>query len=334
VAVLSIRKYLTEYRTDNTNPLLVVCRLLIQGIIESALPYDREEYREFRTTLESLASVLGTARDGGQLLAAAEAVCEALENYNRGAQGVQAAQTVELRCMIEMLARTLTALAEAGGQSVQVLQTIRTQVENARQLDDIRVLRARLGDSLKVISDEARRQREWNISIMERAEEAAAAASSLRQSADADRITEFPSVRKAEKEIAARISTDSRCYAAVFVVQRLENINLRYGYSVGDQLLEAVGRYLISKLAPSDRIFRWRGPTFMMLLDREHPADTVRAEVGRFASGRQEHTLEIEGRPQKLAVSCASSVIKLADCQLATQACQQIDRFVAEHSEK
>ena len=334
MAVLSIRKYLTGYGTESTNPLLTVCTLLLEGIIRSALPYDREEYSEFRATLEGLTSVIEHSQDGDQLVAAGEQVCEALGSYNRGVQRMQAAQTVELRCMIEMLGKALAGLAEAGGQSVQALQNIRAQVENARQLDDIRVLRARLGDSLKAISEEAKLQRERNAKTLHKAEEAAMAAASHPPNLEIDRVSGLPNGRKAEKEISTHLSSDSRFFAAVFVVERLESINLRYGYSTGDHLLEAFSRHLLSNLTPKDQIYRWRGPSFLVLLERSSAVPIVRAEVGRFASGRQEHTLEIDGRPIKLPITCAWSVIPLAGCEMASQACQQIDRFVAEHWEK
>ena len=86
--------------TDSTNPLVQVCILLVEGMARSALPFDRDEYAEFRGTLQDLSSSLMTTSDPETLLGVAEAATDALERYNRGAQRVQAAQTVELRCMI------------------------------------------------------------------------------------------------------------------------------------------------------------------------------------------------------------------------------------------
>ncbi len=332
MAVLSIRKYLNDYGTESTNPLLQVCELLLEGIARSALAYDREEYGEFRATLQRLSSTLETAQESDELLAAGEAVNYALETYNRGALRTQAAQTVELRCMIEMLSQTLVSLAEAGGQSVQTLQCIRNQVENARQLDDIRLLRARLGDSLKAISDEARKQRERNTELLRHAEDAAELASGHHETPDLDQISGLPSARRAEKEIAGRLGSGSRYYAAVFVVERVESINLRYGYVAGDQLLQAFGRHLISKLSPGDTVFRWRGPTFVVLIDRAAPVDAVRAELARFASIRQEHTMEVDGNPVKLPLGCAWTIVPLATCQVSSEVSHQIDAFVAERS--
>jgi GGDEF domain-containing protein len=332
VAVLSIRKYLNAYGTDNTNPFLRVCTLLLEGIAKSALAYDREEYAEFRQTLQNLAETLNTTQDPDELLTVSGAACQALECYNRGAQRMQAAQTVELRCMIEMLSQTLVSLAQASGQSVHTLQSIRNQVESARQLDDIRILRARLGDSLKAISDEAKRQREQGVMILRRAREAAECATGREDDAT-DHVSGLPIAEKAENRIAARMGADSRHYAAVFVVDRVKSVNLRYGRTAGDQVLQAYCRFLESKLTPTDELYRWRGPSFLILLERSSSPDAVRAELTRLASAPQEHVMETEGGPVKIPLGCAWTFVRLAACQIPAQVCQQIDRFVGEHGD-
>jgi GGDEF domain-containing protein len=334
VAVLSIRKYLSEYCTESTNPLLRVCTLLLEGIARHALAFDREEYREFREALQRMASALETTQSPDDLRAIAEAGCEAMANYNREAQRVQGAQTVELRCMIEMLSQTLVELAEAGGQSVQALQSIQKQIEGATHLDDIRLLRARLGDSLKSISDEANRQGLRNAELLRQAKEAVRIAAGARRDADVDRVSGLPSVEKAQYQISARLGTDTGYFAAVFVVERVDSVNLRYGVAAGDRLLQVFSRHLASKLSPKDEVFRWRGPAFVALLKRTESAGGVRAELARFASDRHEQLLEVDGSPIKVALGCAWTLLRLAECKIADEACRQIDRFIAECGEK
>jgi GGDEF domain-containing protein len=334
VTVLSIRKYLTDCGTESTNPYLQVCTMLLKGIARTALAWDRVEYAEFCATLEGLASTLETSQEADELLAVASGVKDALENYNRGAQNVHAAQTVELRCMIEMLSQTLVALAQAGTQSIQRLQSIRSQVETARQLDDIRLLRARLGDTLKAISDEARMQRELSTEMLRHAQEAASVALGHRADPDTDRVSGLPSPEKAEAEIAAKAGPGSPYFAVVFVVERVNTLNLNYGYSAGDQLLHAFGQHLKDNLARNNNIFRWRGPAIMAMLQRSCAIDKVKEEVTHFAARRPEHVMQIGGRTVKLPMTCSWSIVELAKCELAGKACQEIDHFVAEHWEK
>jgi hypothetical protein len=67
------------------------------------------------------------------------------------------------------------------------------------------------------------------------------------------------------------------------------------------------------------------------LLDRSCPTEGVRVEISRFASVRQELTIQLDGKPQRIPTTCAWAIVPLAACQLPADAIQQIDRFVAEH---
>jgi GGDEF domain-containing protein len=170
--------------------------------------------------------------------------------------------------------------------------------------------------------------------MLRRAEEASLIASGNRENQDVDRISGLPSFERAEREITSRVGAESGYYAAVFLVNRVESVNLRYGCATGDRLLQAFGQYLVSKLSPKDEVFRWRGPAFVALLNRTCPLDGVRAEVTRFASEPQEQPMQVDGRPIRLSLACAWTVVQLAKCQIPAEACQQIDGFLAEHGEK
>ena len=120
--------------------------------------------------------------------------------------------------------------------------------------------------------------------MLKQATDAARMAAGNHPDADVDQVSGLPSPQKAESEITARVGADSAYYAAVFVVDRVESVNLRHGCAAGDRLLQAFGRNLATKLTSEDQVFRWRGPAFVALLKRNDPADGVRAEVAGFVS--------------------------------------------------
>lgn len=328
VAVLSIRRYLNQSCTDSTNPLVRVCTVLLEGIGRHAIAYDRHEHRELRASLAKLTEMLQSAEGADPLLEIAEAACELLAHYNREAQRVHGAQTVELRCMIEMLSQTLAALAEAGGESVETLQVIQKDLEGARRVDDIRLLRVRLGHSLKTISDEAARQRERNAQMLRFAEEAARLVSGGADNPELDRMTGLPSAVKAENEMTRQLGPDSGTFVAVFVVERIEAINLRYGRPVGDRSLKLFAEMLVSSLK-GDEVCRWRGPSFVALINRASTFEVVRAEVARFATETQEKTVEVDGQTIRLWLGCRWTMLKLGEYSVPADVCRQIDSFVA-----
>jgi diguanylate cyclase (GGDEF)-like protein len=332
VALLSIRKYLTGCGTGSTGPdsHLQVCLLLLDGISRYAFAYDREEYTRFRERIKGYSEALEMAKQAAPMWGIVGETVSAMKDYTRGAQHVVGGQAVELRCMIEMLSQTLLSLADAGGKSVEALQTLRNQVETASRLDDIRAVRTRLGDSLKILSDETKRQKERNTQMQREAIEAARMASGRHTEADpdADTVTGYTSRQRAEAEIATRLDASPPSYAAVIVLERLDAINLRYGFAAGDAVLRSFARQLANGITPPDMLFRWRGPAFVGLLSRTVKQDAVQAEVRNLA-GKQ--SIQVADLPLRVTMTCASAVLCLEKCGSAVDVYHQIDRFVAEY---
>ena len=332
VALLSIRKYLAGYGTGSTgaDSHLQVCLLLLDGISRYAFAYDREEYTRFRERIQGYSEALQKAKQAMPMLDIAGETIAAMKDYSREAQHVVGGQAVELRCMIEMLSQTLLSLADAGGKSVEALQTLRNQVETASRLDDMRAVRTRLGDSLKILSDETKRQKERNSQMQREAIEAARMASGRRTEAypDVDTVTGCPSRQRAEAAIAMQLDASPPSYAAIIVLERVEAINLRYGFAAGDAVLQSFARQLAAGIKPPDMLFRWRGPAFVGLLSRSVKQDAVKAEV-RDLAGKQ--IIQVADLPLHIPITCASAVLCLEKCGSAADVYQQIDRFVAEH---
>lgn len=331
VAVLSIRKYLTDPGTGSTGPdnHLEVCLLLLDGIARHALPFDREEYTRFCARVRGYSEALEKAREAAPMLEIAEEAVAAMKDYNREAQHVSGGQAVELRSMIEMLSQTLLMFAESGGESVKTLQTLRNQVETASRLDDIRVVRSRLGDSLRILSEETSRQRERNVQLQQEAVEAARLAAGHKDGADAevDALTGCLSRQKAEEGIAAQLDGSPPSYAAILVLDRLETINIRYGFDVGDAVLQSFVQQIAASIAPPDTLFIWRGPAFVALLKRSQRLDAVQAEVRNLAA---KQTIQVADLPLRIPITCASAVFCLENCGSAADVYKQIDRFIAE----
>jgi diguanylate cyclase (GGDEF)-like protein len=332
VALLSIRKYLAGCGTESTSAEshLQVCLLLLDGISRYAFAYDREEYTQFRERINGYSEALEEAKQAAPMLGIAGETIAAMKDYSREAQHVVGGQAVELRCMIEMLSQTLLSLADAGGKSVETLQTLRNQVETASRLDDMRAVRTRLGDSLKILSDETKRQKERNAQMQREAIEAARMASVHHTEADPDMdtVTGCPSRQRAETAIATQLDAWPPSYAAVIVLERMETFNLRYGFAAGDAVLQSFARQLAARITPPDTLFRWRGPAFVALLKRSQKQDAVQAEVRNLA---EKQTIQVADLPLRLPISCASVVLCLEKCGSAADIYRQIDRFIAEH---
>jgi GGDEF domain-containing protein len=93
------------------------------------------------------------------------------------------------------------------------------------------------------------------------------------------------------------------------VVNRVQAVNARFGYSIGDQVLAAAAQQFREGLAAHDKIFRWQGPALLAVLNRNQEIDSIRSEVRRFAEKKKEKTFLIGSRSVLLPISTSWTVL-------------------------
>ena len=52
------------------------------------------------------------------------------------------------------------------------------------------------------------------------------------------------------------------------VIDRIQILNKRFGYEVGDEIMRYFAGFLKAQLQPKDQMFRWTGPTLAGLVYR------------------------------------------------------------------
>jgi diguanylate cyclase (GGDEF)-like protein len=189
-----------------------------------------------------------------------------------------------------------------------------------------------LEESLGVICEEAAAQERRSEEVvgqlreaMSRPETAAVLSEAV---ADLDMTTGLPNHRAAEQAIRSAIISRTTTYVVLFSVERVEVINARFGFSVGDRILMLFGQHLAQRLANSDRLFRWRGPGFLALVDRSGPETSIRAEIARMVSMRMEHEIELGDRSVLLPISASWMLTSVVDSTLE-KVSKKLDAFSA-----
>lgn len=147
-----------------------------------------------------------------------------------------------------------------------------------------------------------------------------------------DEITGLPGLKKAEERIKELVRAGKGCYAFVFFLERMDTINKRFGFAIGDEILKSFSQATQQRLTSSDQLFRWRGPCFLGLLDRASGFDAVRSDVNKLASARMEHTVENNGRSILLSLSRAWTLIQISPGEDAGAVLRKIDAFASEQS--
>jgi GGDEF domain-containing protein len=332
--MISIRKYLEAARNDElATALLRMNRLLLQAIRLHAVEVDPSDLERFQAEMQQLEARLDSARGGADILVTAGAAIKALEAYNRRVGRTMRAQLLELRQMVSTLTEGVEKLAAGHERSITNLRDIGKQVERASTIEDIRLLRAKLADCVSELEREVSRQKEESAQVITRLKtEINRVSSQIKPENLLDPVTGLPFRAAAERALEAACAEGAHVHVAVFVVDRLALVNARFGYAVGDKLLNAFLERLRKHLSAADPIFRWSGPTIVALLERAAPTPVIEREMRRFASERHEEFIQVGGRSIILSVACSWTLIPAFEYLSAEPLIAKIDQFIAAQS--
>lgn len=333
---LSIKR-LMESRSEQTlEALLRMVRLLLQGLEIHAVKGDAADYERFRADVRKIQDGLGQRPAPSEVLVAAGTVVKAMEDYNGSTSRFIRIQCVELQAMVGMLTKAVTTMASGSGNAVARLHAIEKQLHKASVIEDFQIARLRLTECLESLRGEIVRQKEDSAKAvsemraeLEKSQARLAPHSRLGgEQQGVDPVTGLPGRAEAEAAVLEAGREDRAVFAALFVVERLELINLRFGYAAGDQVLLAFSQHAAQRLSGRDRLFRWSGPALLALLERRGSAKEVRQEVERITGRRLEKTLAVGGRTVMLRVAANWVLFPVAEYRPVHALFQQFDLVV------
>lgn len=326
--MISLRKFLSNAETDQA--LVHVVRLLTESLNQYAGVDDSEDCARFRQTTQEFLDGLVEGTSEPELLVRAGAVVKGFEEYNHRARKHQRMQNAELLNMVKMLTSTMKAVTATSNSSLNVLGDIEQRITTVSELEDVRVIKARLGDCLAEIRKEAQRQQKQaaeTIDELNRGLDQARKRAAGIESESRDEITGLPQRSEAEAAISHAGQTGERAFAAVLVLDRLQILNARFGREVGDEILSAFTRMVRRQLAPGDRLFRWAGAALLALLPRPASIDAVRMELARVMATKLEHIIQTPSRSLMVPISARWTLFPIMAATRLT--CQKIDTFAA-----
>jgi len=306
MAIETLRKYLFEENADARHVMTV----LLNGIAATAIRNDAGEYQSFLASLESIAEA--TAQDSAidRLLVSAGAAVQALESYNQRTARILSRRTTELQKVIGMLTEAIVTVT--GERSLKALEEIQTNLLEASRLEDLRMIKARLDTCLKEVCQESVRRREETAKTIADLESCIRHADECStKDAGTDPVTELPARSAAETTLRTVVTEPGRKFVATMVIDRIQSINVRFGYAVGNQVLAALARHVEARLQPGDILFRWSGPALLAMLPRQCTIDRLRTDLRPVFSNPMGATIDIGGRDVLIPISAAWSVFGL-----------------------
>jgi GGDEF domain-containing protein len=319
-------------RSGQDAPLTQVVSLLLEKLISSAVIADDDEFASFRADINRMQSLVRQDPRPEQIVFTAGSAALVMEAYNKGITDTVRKERLELKNIVNLMADAVAAIAGENSRSVEKLREIRTLVET-RSSTDLGSLKLQVGECLRVFREETLRQKEdaeSEIIALRREIELGSRPLATPELHPLDAATNLPPKEACVQAMQESVPPGKRRYVVVMVVNRLQAINARFGYEVGNRVLRHFGEFMQQQLSPGDRLFRWRGPALVALLESTEPLDQVRNRIRRIMELRVEQTLDIEGRSVMIPVSAAWSAFQIITTVAAAE--KQIEIFTASQS--
>lgn len=331
--VISLRKYLDSRPDQAAKALLCMIHLLLETIEEHAVRAEAADHEEFQAGIRGVQDSLDESTPPAEILVLAGRTVKAIEEYNSRATKFVQRQCVELQAMIAMLTKTMTEVASGSQRSVLRLHEIEQELQSASLIEDFQTVKIRMAECLEGLRGEIGRQHEESsrrVIEMRTVLDASHARTAARtnQEARVDPLTGLPERPAAEAALSAAAKSAQPAFAAVFVVERLDLINARFGHQVGDQVLVFFKEHVEQTLAGSDRLFRWTGPALLAIVERDEPIAKIREEMNRVVSQRLSKSVSVGSRSVLLPIPSNWVVFAIHEVRPHQQLVRNIDAFV------
>jgi GGDEF domain-containing protein len=310
----------------------------LTGISRNTLEGGDDELASFRESMLALAGKIHEQANTMELETTVGQALELFRDYNERVLKFNESHTSELKAVMRTMTETITYLSESRTRSVHQLQFVERELEQADQIDDIRLLRARIVNCLDVVREETvRLESEAQTRSQEvreqigRAKTATGKASS--RFGTMDIVTGLPARRAAERAISDALEAESSCAVALFVVTRLSAINAKYGRPVGDEVMLRIANHFAQQLSADTHLYRWSGPALIAVNCTYDNGEAIKRAWTKAAAAKQEISIEAKGRLVFVLVETSMSFQLATNTAVASELFQSLDKFVAGHGD-
>ncbi|HTM51362.1 MAG TPA: diguanylate cyclase, partial [Bryobacteraceae bacterium] len=250
--MISIKRYFTPTPEELDKAREVIHRL-VKGIGRYAIDAGKSEFDQFQAEMDSYASLVQGHDPERDLHAISGAVLNTLEAYHRRTSRLMRAQSEELQSIVTMLSDTIVKIGGTNDDTTARLQELEKQLVQASAVDDVRTLKVCLADCLQSVRDEMESTRSQSAltihTLKSQLDGTSERLEKSHPSAGRDAVTNLPNAVAAEAALAIAAQEPSGHYVAVFVVNRVQLINARFGHAVGDEVMNVARDHLTGSLA-------------------------------------------------------------------------------------
>ncbi len=297
-----------------------IVSILLQGISLHGFNYDPLAAVSFENSVRKLRMEFEEASDEAAAMLIAGNAIRLMEDYNRTAERHLAARQNEMEAVLAMLSEALLEASRATPEFLIRLKEIERDISLSTRPDSVAAARSRLAQCLS------------DLRVASAADGPFQHSGQTFGETDTDPVTGLPNVAFATAAIGKIWNRRMDYYAVTFAVERLETVNLRFGFQAGDQMLRRLSEHIARQLISSDQLFRWRGPCLMMLVERRLPETLVAAEISRITPVRLESAIAVRDREVMVPISAAWHLVPLSGVNSLDELARKLNEFAGSRS--
>ena len=323
--IFSPKKGSDTQPSDVGNSLFRVVQQLLEAYALHAVEFDSIEHAAFRSSMRGIAERLERAQDHRDYLILAGETNKTIQAYNHLVERFIRDLSLERQSAVELLSRSLLRVCNASDKSAQTLRQLEKELANASQLQEMREVRAKLAECVGTLCLEAEVQEAQNRDLKERISECGTLLEPR------DQVTGLSTLKAAEARVEEVAEAGQEGYAITFFLKNVDVVNRRFGFSAGDFVLKQFAMHLAKTLQGKDRLFRWRGPCFVVIANRFTSLDAVQSNA--YQVGIRGPEVEVEsasGKSMLIRLTAATTAFPIAKGQAISELSAKIDQFAAQ----
>jgi GGDEF domain-containing protein len=324
--MISIKRFLN--RSEDEAVLWQVINLLLEKIGTHAVQGDRLEHEFFVKSLDRIRDSVAAVTTPETLLVTIGSAVQAMADHKQRVSRFIERHRREIQLIVSMLTETMVRMGGDNTQFAQTFQQLGDRLERAVALEDLQTLKVQLRECLRDFQDETlKRKTEMDSVITTLQQEVERTTTGSDSLLGTDPATGLPGQSAAEAAMLKALKAGTRTYVVTLVVSRIQSINARFGYNIGDQVLQTCRETVEKQLLSGDQMFRWTGPAIVLIIERADSIDVVRGQLKRILDARIEETYSLGSRAVLIPISLAWTALKLLSP--LPIAVRQIQTFIA-----
>lgn len=309
-------------------------RSLLEGISLQEEELKPAESALFREEVLAIASSLTPDTPARELATLIDSAIQSLRKFSGSSAARVTAHLTELKATMRALTETVTFLAESRSSVVHQLTFIERQLEQATELEDIRLLRPKLATCLELVREETARLQNESAANSELVRSGLGVApqhsESPRRVGSLDSVTGLPGRQVGQRLIEDKIAAGKECVVALFIPDRLEAINRHHGRNAGDEVLLQLAQHLAKSIHPPATLCRWSGPAFLALVEAPQRSAEVIRSWKSITARTIELTLQLDRRSVMVSVSLMCMAKATNQSTDASLLFQELDKAVGQ----